>query len=329
MQPQLRSVIKGMATFVLPSLNRIELRKRRSPRATARYCYSVWLRHLVTLHDNGFDTWPETVAELGPGESLGVGICALLTGSSKYYALDLVKFTSWATCLELLPALVDLFRRRERIPDAVEFPDLQPELGSYEFPRHVLPSDRLNATLSEPRILEIENALRGGSASKGNQIEITYFAPWSDSSVVRSESVDLIFSQFVLEHVDDLPTTYHAMQCWLKSGGSMSHFIDFRSHNLTKAWNGHWTCSDTTWWLMRGKRPYMLNREPHSGHVELLHRAGFAVTCDLQSKGPGIDRALLASRFQGLSENDIVTNGALIQVRKDTTPVNPAVNIGV
>src|SRR3977135_940863 len=39
---------------------------------SARYCYSVWLRHLVNAWQQGLHTLPEVVVELGPGSSQGV-----------------------------------------------------------------------------------------------------------------------------------------------------------------------------------------------------------------------------------------------------------------
>ena len=43
---------------------------------SVRYCYSVWLRHLVLAYENGYKKIPERVAELGPGDSLGIGLSA-------------------------------------------------------------------------------------------------------------------------------------------------------------------------------------------------------------------------------------------------------------
>ena len=69
-------------------------RRVRQPRAGtggtnhARYCYAVWLRHLVALAEVGLPTDPDVVVELGPGDTVGVGIMALLSGAREYVALD-------------------------------------------------------------------------------------------------------------------------------------------------------------------------------------------------------------------------------------------------
>ena len=60
---------------------------------SARYCYTVWLRHLSILYQNGFSKMFNTIAELGPGDSIGTGLAGLLSGSEKYYALDVIEYT--------------------------------------------------------------------------------------------------------------------------------------------------------------------------------------------------------------------------------------------
>ena len=95
---------------------------------------------------------------------------------------------------------------------------------------------------------------------------------------MERESVDMLYSQAVLEHVDDLPGTYRAMRLWVKNGGMLSHSIDFRCHSTANDWNGHWQYSDRIWRLIRGKRSYLLNREAYSAHVDLLKDNGFELT---------------------------------------------------
>ena len=88
---------------------------------------------------------------------------------------------------------------------------------------------------------------------------------WSnDPAVIRPGSVDLLLSQAVMEHVDDLPGTHRAVHDWLKLGGYMSHTIDYRPHGTASGWNGHWAHSDFSWKLVRGRLPYLLNRSTGS-----------------------------------------------------------------
>jgi SAM-dependent methyltransferase len=272
----------------------------------------------LTAHNNGLNTWPEVVAELGPGRCLGLGFCALLSGATKYHSFDIVKYIDEGESERVFRELVYLFKKREKIPNGMEFPDLQPNLNSYEFPEHILSEDRLKETLRDERLEAIADAIRSPRSCHKGCIEIRYFTPWHDTGIVQDGTVDMLCSQFVLEHVDDLPGTYQAMSRWLKPGGVMSHFIDFQSHVLTKDWNGHWTCSDDLWSLIRGKRPYMLNREPHSSHLGLMKKLGFEVVCDIPVRDfSGVGRDSLAPRYKNyLSPDDLITSGAMIQAVK-------------
>src|SRR5688572_27073147 len=88
---QLRGMAKGAATLV-PPVNRMLSVRTGEGTSSARYCYTVFLRQLVRtrqVHDFGRPV-PESVAELGPGNSIGVGLAALLAGAERYSALDAV-----------------------------------------------------------------------------------------------------------------------------------------------------------------------------------------------------------------------------------------------
>jgi len=82
---KLKQLIFGMATFV-PGIYQLRA-KGTGGTDSARYCYSVWLRHLVMAKRNGLNPYPRIVAELGPGDSLGIGLAALISGCDKYFAL--------------------------------------------------------------------------------------------------------------------------------------------------------------------------------------------------------------------------------------------------
>src|SRR4030042_6479377 len=125
-----KQIIRGVLTYV-PELDKI-LPNRTGGTNSARYCYSAWLRHLVLAQKASLWNWPKVVAELGPGDSLGIGLAALLSGAQKYYAFDVVEYADTAVNLDILDELIELFTNREPIPDQNEFPLLQPKLKSYE-----------------------------------------------------------------------------------------------------------------------------------------------------------------------------------------------------
>lgn len=151
--------------------------------ASSRYCYSVWLRHLVIARQNGLPTDPMVVAELGPGFSIGVGLAALLTGADKYFGLDQTAYANLSANGPILDSLVELLKRRAPIPDDDEFPEVRPRLPSYQFPTDILPDDRLERALRPERIEAIRSILEGRSGGDP-VLEIRYFAPWDSPDVV-------------------------------------------------------------------------------------------------------------------------------------------------
>src|SRR5216683_704623 len=223
---KLRSLVIGAATYI-PGLRSLTGR-RTGGTVSARYCYSVWLRHLCMLHWHGLPTTFETVAELGPGDSLGVGLAALLSGAKSYIALDAVRYTDSARNLQILEDLIALFRNRAPIPDQVEFPLVQPPLSSYAFPAEFLTSARLEAALNPVRLDVIRAALANPATRLRDGGPVCYNAPWT-MGMIEEAAVDLVFSQGVLQFVRDLPGVYTGMVGWLKPGGIMSHEIAFQS----------------------------------------------------------------------------------------------------
>lgn len=285
---------------------------------SSRYCNSVWLRHLVKLNSNNIIFLPESVAELGPGDSLGIGIASLLSGAKEYIALDVQKYWNPAQNVQMLDDLLVLFENREPIPGENEFPNVQPKLGNYSFPSAIISNDLLKVSLSLERIEAIKKEL--ANPDNPDNVFIKYFIPWSNPEVVRKESVDLIISQAVLEHVDELESTYHAMNQWLKNGGIMSHSIDFKSHGFTKSWNGHWTLSEWEWKIVRGGRVYAINREPFSTHLRILNQTGFKIENTEFKKLPGkIKINQLAKTFSNLSDEDISVSGMYVIARKGSS----------
>lgn len=282
---------------------------------SARYYYSVWMRHMIHAYKNGLYQRPEVVAELGPGYSLGVGISALLSGAEKYYALDVMEWASKDHNLRVFDELCMLFASRASIPTEEEFPGIKPQIDSYDFPWHILSDEFLTQCLDKQRINKIRECIEAGDFSENSPIR--YFVPWNNNATIRHESVDMIISQAVLEHIDDLDQTYRAMNLWLKPTGFMSHDVDFRCHGFTYKWNGHWTCSKKYWRFLTGKLTFSINRRPHSDHIRLLKENHFDVVCDIKSQAEsGIRQNQLVSEFMYITDDDLITQTAFIQARK-------------
>jgi len=311
---KIRSVVKGALTFV-PGAGQFLPKPIAGTNPGTAYYYGVWLKHLSYLFENGMGGVPESIAELGPGDSLGLGIAALLCGAERFYGLDVVAHTNPATNLQVLDGIVELLKSRAPRPGK-GWPDFDHLLDSKLFPSHILTDHRLSASLTPRRIESIRRILTA-QQERAESITLAYRVPWSDARVMERDNIDLIVSQAVLEHVVDLEETYRAMYMWLKPGGVMSHQIDFRSHNLTSEWNGHRAIPDWLWNIMVGKRAYLINREPWSVHRRVITDCGFEIVSAMQQyRHDGIARSRLSQRWRNISEDDLTCSEVFVQARK-------------
>lgn len=280
-----QSALKGAMTYI-PLFNRWSNSQAGSP-VGARYFYSVWLRHLVKVASVRPDFSINVVAELGPGDALGIGICALLSGAQRYIGLDRIAFGLRADNNALLDELALLFKNQTPIPDDREMSGVYPKLEDYGFPHHLITKDTLDFTLSDQRLERLCKCLHSNDL---NNDLFSYAAPWDSENILNPASVDLLISQAVLEHVDGIEGAYEAMHNWLKPNGVMSHRIDYTSHGITRDWFGHWTISAGLWRLVRGRRAYLINRMPHSSHISALQQSGFniasCITTNAESPAP-------------------------------------------
>src|SRR5262245_49747377 len=175
------NIIKGMLTYV-PGLN--ALRQRRGSTGgsdSPRYCYSVWLRHLVILNSYGFKVDGAVVGELGPGDSIGIGLAALLSGAQSYVGLDVVPFSAKSDVFRIFDELAELYAKNESIPEEKEFPEVRPKLRSYEFPNDLVDSSAFLA-----RTQNIRSELQ---VSPVNNRIVKYLAPWTSSDDIETDSL--------------------------------------------------------------------------------------------------------------------------------------------
>jgi hypothetical protein len=245
----------------------------------------------------------QSIAELGPGDSLGIGLAGLLSGATRLWALDVVAYATACSNRDVLNGLLELFLSRAEVPGGNEFPGVRPKIED-----GIVPSSIIAVEPAEirRRYQAIIGALEGASAP----VQVAYQVPWHRMSADSVRHVEMLFSQAVLEHVEDLEETYAAMARWVSPGGVVSHVIDFRSHGITKSWDGHRAYPEGLWRIAVGKRPYLLNRRAPSDHLELLEKAGFRVLhLNRYLRRPDLSRGSLARKFRVWSDADLETEG--------------------
>lgn len=313
MQVKPSIIIKGLSTYI-PGAKRYFCSSSGGT-ISSRYCYSVWMRHLIKAYETGLNTNLRKIAELGPGDSLGIGLCAVLCGAKEYYALDAKPHANSERNNMILHDLIQMLNRQEAIPDDTEFPLISPSLNDHSFPHHILTNDILRDSLDPNRLLSIQKALYDFQSK--NDVHITYIAPWQGVSLYKSRGeLDMIFSQAVMEHVEPIDTSYAELYEYLRPGGFMSHTIDYKSHGYTRDWNGHWAISDCLWKIVKGRRPYLINRLPHSAHLESMKKTGFKIVAEMKRFNTPLPRHKLSIKFRNLSDDDLRTSGAHIQAVK-------------
>lgn len=311
----LRPAVKGLLTFI-PGVQRILPAGNGGCTASAQYCYGVWLKHLTLLWENGLRSMPQSLAELGPGDCVGVGLAALLSGVDNYYALDVARHSSLETNLEVFDELVSLFQSRAARPTK-GWPDFDPYLDADLFPNRILTDRILRQSLSAQRVAAIRHALTNPK-HRNDKVSIKYIPSWADAGIIEDGSIDVILSHSVLEHVEELDSTYRAFYAWLKPKGRMTHQIDFSAHGLSKEWNGYRAYPEIVWKMILGKRTYLINRQLHSTHLALMKKHGFRLTCDLvHRRSDGIQRSDLSACWRNVSDDDLSCYGAFVQAEKD------------
>lgn len=315
----LRLVLGGLKSY-FPTLHAGQ--KGGVGRSTGAYCYSVWMRHLSIITRAVPSFRPHSVVELGPGDSLGVGCAALLSGAESYVGLDLVPRADPLHDVHVLDELVSMFGHRAPIPDERIFPHLLPKLPSYNFPNRLFTDDGpRHIRIDHERVEEIRAALLDRQDVLYDNVPVGYVAPWGPRTIDR-QSVDLVMSQASLQDMphdsdrSELAGAFAAMSRWLRKGGIMSHQIDF-GFPVGAEWNHHWHYSDAAWRVLRGNRPAFENRVPLSVYLQLCDEYDFQVVSVKRVEKPGLSREKAAPRFRDLPEADFVTSSAhIVAVRR-------------
>jgi len=288
--------VPGLAALV----NRMRMRREWCPKAAARYCYTVWLRHLAIARGSGTGVKPRgIVMEIGPGDTIGVGLAALLSGMERYIAVDKVRACRLAGSLRVFDELLALFAARVTMP------------GDDGFAECVAAD---SSGCSPERVREIRKSVLALAEGAESDL-LTYAAPYRIADFPEENFANFVVAQATMEHVDEPESLYAAIFRWLAPGGSAAFVVDYSSHGLSARWDGHWALSEREHRRIRGGRPYGLNRLPHSAHMRMLAQCGYRIVRVLRtprrSTGAGCRHV-----FANLTPGDLETSQAHILVAK-------------
>lgn len=289
-----KAVAKGLLTYI-PGVTYILDKKKEKSRhsgSQAEFCYALWLSILRHFEESDIQPNVGSVGEIGTGGSLGVGICALLTGSQRFYALEIDQSFDKKLNLNILNDLVILFRNRSKIPD--KFKQLNIKANNLDFPDNLVEPMFLNSDL----IAEIRNEIENGFSI---QKRIVIVKNWESQT---SLALDFIYSRAVMEHVANPGKVYSGASNHLSTDSFMLHDIEFHSHGITKQIDGQHQIHPILWKIIFGKRPFYLNRWKLNDHLLAISQNGFEI---ISTK---------MNYFDDSSATGKVLNGATVLAKK-------------
>lgn len=230
------------------------------------------------------------VLEIGPGHSLGVGTLLCAAGVERYYGVDLTPLATTRS---------DFYRA---VRDELDRVPLWGGDGSA----------RRSFLEHWDRVIDLsEDEARWSPA-------LTYLAPQDAADLpLPDDSLDVVFSCSVLEHVSDLDAVLREQRRVLKPGGSCFHQVDFRDHRLGSSSRDFLQVPD--WESTIGPADYT-NRLRLSEVLAAVDRAGLTLDPDRLAPGPVEplapgERERLTPRFRRMSRTDLETLGLCFAAR--------------
>jgi hypothetical protein len=202
----IKSVIKGLITYV-PGTNvliNFQKGKTRHSNSRAEFCYNFWLSILKYAKENGIRPEFDKIGEIGTGGSLGIGICALLSGCEKYFAMEIGQNFNKDLNLKILDDLVLLFKNKVRLSDS--FNNINLKINDYDYPENLIDPEFLN----EKTISEIKNDILNNFKDSHRIIIL------NEWQAQPSMELDFVFSRAVMEHVSSPGDVYAGITTILK-----------------------------------------------------------------------------------------------------------------
>lgn len=242
------------------------------------YYSDIYSSHKKKLSEYGFVFPSKIIAEIGPGDSFGVGMCAILDGFEKYYALDVISHTNISKNLKVLDDIKANYTNKEEIIKILQY------------------------DINNPNHLESH---------------IQSHVSWFKKELIIKNSVNLIISNAVLEHIINVSDAYQAMFEWLQPGGYCSHVIDYGAHEFSNTWYKHLYYHDFLWKFLMHGRMYPINRLPHSFHLKEIEKAGFQIIYQSINNNSKADIKKINKNIKSLfNDDDLGISSAFIIAKK-------------
>ena len=252
----------------------------------------------------GLDVRDRHVLELGAGRTPDIAIAFALLGARRVTSLD----------------------TRVQVPDDWRSSDRQGALERELRDGRLVP---LRAALG------VEAAHVGGAGTLG-ELPVTFAAYAGDRLPLPDESVDLVVSKSVMEHVgaDAVGALAADMRRVLRPGGGMVHLIDLRDHmriaddDVVGDWLDALRYPEPLFRAMFNRRSTSINRLRSCEWRELLSRDGWDIRMWSERRypfGAGFDREDLAARWRQLSPDELAIGQIAVAIAapKDETDSAP------
>ncbi|MGH7121268.1 MAG: methyltransferase domain-containing protein [Acetobacteraceae bacterium] len=260
----------------------------------SEYCITNGLSQIAALRNAGIDVRGKELLEFGTGWVPLIPWLFHLAGAGKLILTDIEHLMDQQT--------IERARRtvKRRIKDIAE-------------------------TLQEPEsslIPKIEG-----------QMTFEYLVPW-DAAAQPDESVDLVISRAVFEHVPVAQLQFFLQQFHriLREGGAMAHVVDnsdhweHRDHHLSRINFLRFDEHDMFWRLAQFNPQSFQNRLRHDDYVSLIERAGFHVDAALgepdQQCLKDARSIAINARFAGKTTANLAILTSLFVARKTNLPAD-------
>ena len=149
---------------------------------------------------------------------------------------------------------------------------------------------------------------------------ITYLVRKSGLAGLR-ESVHLVISRAVLEHVDDLSATFTDMEASLRAGGTAIHLVDLRSHGMHQSNPLDFLSWPPALWRLMHSHKGVPNRLRVTHYREVLKQGGLSVQRLTPTEHAAVNdvatvRPHLAGPFKAISDEELAWLGFWLVCRK-------------